>query len=258
MEINQLMIIPDCRQIEASLAVANKYHCGFEYQDFFLPDLLEKEEECEKLLQLYENCGVCNKSTFHGVFFDIVVFSDDPRIRSVSNARVEQSLSQAARLGAKGCVFHTNYTPNFLLQSYRKNWVSRNAAFWREKLKAYPQMEIYLENMFDVDWILLEQLAKEMSDEPRFGVCLDYAHAHAFGKSEEIEQWVTALAPYVKHIHINDNDLASDLHLTIGEGMIDWEGFARLYQKYLSNASVLIELRGFDKIEKSLEMIRRL
>ena len=63
------------------------------------------------------------------------------------------------------------------------------------------------------------------------------------------------LAPYVKHIHINDNDFRQDLHLAVGDGDIDWARFKIYYETYFPEATVLIEVTGMDKITRSLEYL---
>lgn len=259
MKIDRLLIIPDPEKMEQSIALAEEYGCGFEYNDFYLPQLLDDAEACEKRVRFYKDrCDLPAYTTMHGAFFDVTVFSDDPKILAVSDERVEQSLRIARLLGAKAVVFHTNFVPNFHADYYHKNWVERNVSYWKEKLETYCDIDIYIENMFDMSYELLEKLAERLSSYPNFGVCLDYAHAHAFGEAGKIEEWVKALSPYVKHIHINDNDLRNDLHLGIGEGKIDWKRFKMFYETYFSQASVLVEMKGTDAAEKSLRYLQML
>lgn len=115
-----------------------------------------------------------------------------------------------------------------------------------------------MENMFDTDPELLAKLAERMADVPNFGVCFDYAHAQVFGDENRMEEWVKMLAPYVKHLHINDNDLRSDLHLPLGEGKIDWNKFRQFYESYFSQASVLIEVTGLERAKRSLQFLEQL
>jgi sugar phosphate isomerase/epimerase len=259
MKIEHLLIIPDYENIEASLRLAKQYGCGFEYNDFFNPDLLDQEKQLRDVMHCYqtlpERPAYC---TSHGAFLDITVFSDDARIRQVSDERVEQSLQIAAELGVEGVIFHTNYMPNLRLDSYRDSWVESNRSYWLEKAVRYPKLNIYMENMFDMDWTLLARLGEAMQETANFGICLDYAHAYAFGREEEIGDWVRELAPYIRHIHINDNDLRSDLHLPLGEGKIDWRRFRQYYEEYFPDSSVLIEVKGIENIERSLEYLRQL
>lgn len=257
MEFKQLLIIPEINELDRSYDLAEKYNCKFEYQDFFMPAVLDDDELSRGIVRKFKN-KTMSDSTFHGAFFDVTIFSDDPKIKAVSDERVVQSLKIANDLGTKGIVFHTNYITNFNLESYRINWVKRNVDYWKEKLEQFPNIEIYIENMFDDTPELLATLGEAMKDEKRFGICFDYAHAHVFGDETKIDEWVEALAPYTKHMHINDNDFVSDLHLPVGSGKIDWMKFKQNYEKYFYNASVLIEHKNNNNIEKSLEYLNSL
>lgn len=259
MKIGRLLIVPDREQIEKSIRLAKQYDCSFEYNDFYLPAVLDNEMQTDEIISAYlklkelpENC------TLHGAFFDVTPFSDDPRIVEVSDLRIEQSLCTARKIGAKAVVFHTNFVPNFMVDYYCENWVERSELYWKEKLEKYSDINIYIENMFDMSYVLLEKLARRLSVYANFGVCFDYAHAHAFGDETKIEEWVKALAPYIRHVHINDNDFAADLHLALGEGRIDWKDFKYYYETYFPQASVLVEMKDLAAAEKSLEYIRGL
>lgn len=202
--------------------------------------------------------GMPGYCTLHGAFLDVTVFSDDSLIARASDYRVEQSLTIAKRLGAKGVVFHTNYIANFKTDSYRDSFVKKNAVYWSEKLLKYPDIQIYMENMFDDTPELLVGLAEELKGYKNFGVCFDYAHAHVFGNPDEIGLWVRTLAPYVKHLHINDNDFRQDLHLAVGDGKIDWKLFKNFYENFFPDATVLIEVNSMEKIRKSLDFLESL
>lgn len=258
MKVQQILMIPDPEQPEKSLKIAQKYSCGFEYNDFYTPSFLENQECVDKRIEQYRAQNVPGPHTMHGAFLDVTVFSDDPRMVRVSDERVVQSLEIARRLGVCAVIFHTNYISNFHSESYRHTWLKRNETYWAKKLEEYPDVNIYMENMFDMSCDLLAQLARRLSGYSNFGVCFDYAHAHAFGDSTQMEDWVKTLAPYVRHIHINDNDLYEDCHQALGEGAIDWKQFKYYYETYFQKASVLVEMKDLDATEKSLEYLLQL
>ena len=41
----EISVIPEYNRLDESVAVAEKYNAHFEYNDFFLPALLDDEEE---------------------------------------------------------------------------------------------------------------------------------------------------------------------------------------------------------------------
>ena len=64
------------------------------------------------------------------------------------------------------------------------------------------------------------------------------------------------LAPYIRHMHINDNDLFDDLHLPVGTGKINWEQFTREVTGHGVDASVLVEVSGVEKQRRSLNYMK--
>lgn len=258
MLMKEIYIIPDRKCIAESLGLTEEYQALFEYNDFFLPSVLDDEKCLNDRKNFYMSLPrKRHKDLLHGAFFDVTVHSEDPLIRDVSELRVRQSMDIAEELGIRGVIFHTNRIPNFRTVSYENHWLDSNEIFWRKILSEYPNLEVLLENMFDEEPNLLAELAERFTDEPRFGVCFDYAHAQVFGKSHEIENWVEKLMPYVKHMHINDNDLKSDLHQAIGEGRIDWARYNKFMERWSVNCSVLIEVNGIEVQKKSLQFMKK-
>lgn len=249
----RLYCIPKTDRLSDYMAFSKKYHAGFEYNDFFLPSVLDEPEKVESLIRMYLSLDRDrSQDTLHGVFLDICINSDDSSIYAASDRRIHQSMDIAMRLGVKAVIFHTNHIPNFRLQSYRENWLARNVRYWKVLLQEYPDLEIYIENMFDEEPDLLCALAKKMADEPRFGVCYDFAHAYI--SHTPLAEWNHALAPYTSHLHINDNDKLEDTHQPVGTGSLPWD----TYQAFISEMSaaklpsVLIEVRTYEDLIASV------
>lgn len=253
----KFLIIPKLDELEKSLALAEEYGFGFEYNDFFIPDVMDNEKLTDDIVSRYKAHKLPEYCTMHGAFFDVLVFSSDKKIRRISEERIITSLDIARKIGAKGVVFHTNHNPDLNSEVYVRGWFDSNESFWRKVLPKYPDLEIYMENMFDRTPDMLCGLAKRLADIPNFGVCFDYAHAAVYGT--DIDSWVDAVSPYVKHIHINDNDLKDDLHLAVGDGKIDWEHFKLCLEEKLSSAkTVLIETSSIENQRRSAEFLAKL
>lgn len=117
----------------------------------------------------------------------------------------------------------------------------------------YPEQMIYIENMFDDSPDMLLRLCELMSDEPSFKVCLDVAHAFISGKP--IKNWYNAFKNKTGHLHINDNDAEQDLHLPVGSGKFNWSEFDSWCKSSEINPSVLVEVRGYKDLIKSVEFM---
>lgn len=251
--MKQFLIIPNISGLDKSLDLAEKYSLGFEFNDFFYPDILDNEAKLDEIAGAYLRHRLPDFRTSHGAFFDVITCSPDKRISEIGDMRVRQSIAAARKAGACAVVFHTNYNPFLNSPAYIADWLDKNAAYWGKILGEYPDVNIYLENMFDSSPDIMQALAERLRTYKSFGLCLDIAHASL--TDIPLSEWVNSLGKYVRHLHINDNDLKSDLHLAVGDGLIDWNEFYRLYEQYLERASVLIETSSY---ENQLRSVQRL
>lgn len=252
--MSNIYLIPIQEEIEKSCCLAEEWNASFEYNDFFPPNILDDEKKKREIISLYKAIGRdTTKDTLHGAFFDITVHSEDKKIREVSRKRIYESMEIAEELDVKAVIFHTNFIPGFELKIYKDMWVEENLKFWEEVLLRYPRRNIYLENMFDQSPELLGRLSSKIRNK-RFGICFDYAHGAI--STTPLKKWVHELSPYIKHIHINDNDYKQDLHLPIGEGLIDWKEYNNQMIIHHINCPVLLEVKGIEKQKKSLKYMK--
>lgn len=251
-----LHVIPDKANLQESLKFIKENQCAYEYNDFFLASILDDKKKQLEIIEYYAKVrSDFSKDTMHGAFLDVTVHSSDAKIREISQLRVRQSMDIAKEMGLRGVVFHTNRLYGFRDAVYLKNWKETNKRFFASICKEYPNQQIFMENMFDEAPDVLCGLVEEMTDYGNFGVCLDYGHGVI--SDTPAKEWVKQLAPYVRHMHINDNDLENDLHLAVGSGQINWKDFQRELEEYKINASILIEVAGIENQKKSLEYMKK-
>lgn len=244
--MKKIYLIPDGTQLEESVKLAEQCGAGFEYNDFFLPAVLDDTQKIMERIDAYAKVrSDFSDDTMHGAFLDVTLHSTDPLIREISQRRVRQSMEIAKEMGLRGVVFHTGRLYGFREPGYLANWQNTNETFFRKLLEEYPAQEVWIENMFDEAPDVMAELAERMKDCPGFGICLDYSHAVLYGGDPA--DWMAALAPYIRHIHINDNDLKNDSHFAVGSGSMDWQTYQALMQQYQVEASVLVEVTGVKK-----------
>ncbi len=253
--MKRLEIIPNYNEIEQSVALAKQYDCAFEFNDFYFPEVLDDRKRQEQIINHYAKYHPnFSEDTIHGAFLDIVVHSADSAIRDISKKRVRQSMEIAKQMQVRGVVFHTGRLANFRQEAYLSNWIQKNSIFFRQIAAEFPEQDIYMENMFDEAPDMLARLAECMKDAPNFAVCLDYAHAALTPHDQE--EWVRQLAPYIRHMHLNDNDLKDDLHQAVGDGKINWKAFQSYVNQYHLQSSVLVEVNDIKKQRQSLEYMK--
>ena len=255
--MRNFLIIPRINNLDESLKLAEEYGFGFEYNDFFVPDIMDDKEKKKEIISTYKSVKLPAYNTMHGAFFDVIIFSEDRKICEVADYRIRESIETALEIDAKGVVFHTNHTPMLKSDFYISGWLDKNSEYWSHICDEYKDIDIYIENMFDDTPMMLKKLSENLSDKKNFGVCLDYAHAHVFG--DNADDFVKELSSFTKHIHINDNDLEADLHLAVGDGKIDWNIFKKCFEDSFENVkSVLIETSDINSQRKSAEYLKTL
>lgn len=237
--MKKLLVIPDFKNIDDSIRLARGYDAGFEYNDFNYARSLDDEAFCEKTVNEYKSYKLPDYTTNHGAFIDVLPYSTDKKIKEISIHRINQSIEITRKIGAKSVVFHLNYNPFLNSESYIQCFIKQNINIWENILQCNSDVNIYLENMFEQDPYIIKKVAKALSEYDNFGLCLDWSHAVLSKTNPQI--WAEELKEYVKHIHLNDNDLKVDTHLAWGSGEINRSQFYNCYDKYLSDATILIE-----------------
>jgi len=234
------------------LAVNEDY--GIEIADLSFASNIEKNKT--KILKFYESKLKDFKGiiSFHGVFHDINVTSMDPLILKVVKARIIDNIRTAIRLNAKFIIFHTNFFPLILNETYKTHWINANAKFWKEIIKKY-NITVLLENMFDTEPDLILKLMNKVNSN-KFKVCLDLGHYNVFSKVP-LEEWIKKLREHIKYLHLNDNLGDRDSELPVGKGNIQWKKFTNLLQKYNLKPYVTIEVENYIKTKKSIDYMKK-
>lgn len=258
---NEISIIPNYKNYEKSIELAKKWHAYFEWNDFFSPSLLDDRDELSQRIFFWkkimaENNMQKKKHTLHGAFLDVTLHSMDSKIAEVSKYRLQQSMEIADELDARAVIIHSGLLKGFEDEQYIDNWLNTGEMVIKEFFDRFPNLNIYMENMFDEHPYHLQNLAKRLNSSKRFGICLDYAHACLYGGN--VKEWFEALLPYIKHMHINDHDGVADRHQCVGKGVTDWGVWCQQIKEYNYNGSILIEVNGVENQNESLEYLHKL
>lgn len=255
-QMNNFLVVSLEKTLEEHVKLARDYNVALEINDFYDPDVLDNPGRIEEIINRYKHIGIPAGSTMHGAFFDVILHSRDSFVRNNSRLRMKQSLDIAVKLGVNAVVFHTNYNPEIIGEDYECCVIERNAEYLKELLEAYPSINIYLENMFDDSPRILLEISKRLSNYKNYAICFDYGHALIYG--DDICYWVKEIAPFVRHLHINDNDLKKDLHKAIGTGAVNWNQFASFYHQFFLDCSVLVENYDYRDQKISLDFLNTL
>ena len=103
-------------------------------------------------------------------------------------------------------------------------WLERSRTVWRG-LPERAGAPLFLENIYDPSPAVLPALLGAL-DERGTGICFDAGHWHCFsgghGK-KDMADWIRAYSPYLRHLHLHDNDGTQDTHLGLGKGQVPLE-----------------------------------
>lgn len=252
--MGNIHIIPNLQQIEKTMRLVEQYGVQFEYNDFFNPEILINNKKIAEIINHYKSLGRdCSSDMLHGAFYDVTVVSQDPDIKRISQDRINRSMDAAQRLGVKGVIIHTNYIVGFNNDFYVNGWIDGNAEYFCSVLEKYPELNIYMENMWDDNPFILKKLYDKIHN-PRFGICFDVAHANLHPLS--MDNWFEELGEGIRHIHINDNDGICDSHEVVGSMSVNWRQYDKCIRIHSLDASVLIEMNDLNKAEASLLFLR--
>jgi sugar phosphate isomerase/epimerase len=246
---------PDSDSFAEFLAFAKERSHNLEIASFAYSNVLDTNWEeiladHQQKLQGFE--GVIS---LHGVIQEMIVHSRDKRIREVAEKRIRLNLEIAKALNARYVVFHGNFNPLIRQESYRRNWIERNAEFWSEVLDKYDDLTVLLENLWEPGPEVFKRLL-EKAKSPRLKICFDTGHANVFSQVG-LEEWLFALAENIAHVHVNDNDGEDDYELAPGEGNINWQEFSELLAKHRLAPNIVFEVGTLDRTVQSIEYFRK-
>ena len=225
------------------VALAEQHGLGIEMMAFAFPDVLDGDwrglvTEYKALL------AHVPLRAMHGPFFDMSPGSLDRQVNALVMARYRQALDIAAELAVQTVVFHANFIASLRTSEYRAGWTKRNVAFFAEiaPYAAERGVTIVIENMWEFDPAIIVDVLREV-DHPSVRACLDVGHAHLFS-AVPLEQWLEVAGPFLRHIHLNNNDGLVDVHRALADGVLDY-------------ADILPQLRALpNAVTMTLEMDR--
>ena len=238
---------------DALLEYAKEHRYNLEFTAFYYPRFLDAN--LQEILKDYQQKlhGFKGAISVHGAAIDLVIHSEDEKVREVAKQRIFQSLEIARKLKAKHVVFHGNFNPLKKSKSYESNWTERNVIFWSEVLEKYPST-VVLENTFDPMPEMLRTLLDEVNSS-RLKICLDVGHINVWSKVP-VEEWIAVLGEDIRCMHIHDNKGDADSHLVPGKGSINWQEFSDLIAKYQIDPDIVFEVRMVEETIQSLNYFR--
>jgi sugar phosphate isomerase/epimerase len=194
----------------------------------------------------------------HAPWAGINIATPSPSLRHAVLKRLTKSIVLAGQLDCRLWLFHpgskTGLSHFYPDEDWQLHLESVRALL---RVARNEGVEIAIENTPEP----FPSLMKSVDDFRRFydeleddiGMVLDVAHANL---NNQIQAFTEEFSAKIIHMHVSDNDGASDLHRGIGYGNIDWTNVAKLVKD--ANYGNLIVIESTDHIEESAQTLRRL
>jgi sugar phosphate isomerase/epimerase len=250
--MDKIILSTERHDLAAHRQWAEEMGFGLELQAFSDPKLLSggwQEVVNEHRQQL---AGFNGPLGLHGAFYDMVSASLDPEIVALTRKRYRQNLHIAAELSVAYIVFHVNYMGILKLPNYRPSWHQRQVEFWRPFSEEATTLglTVLLENLWEDDPELITNILQEVNN-PHLRACLDIAHATLFS-TISADTWIEHLAPHICCCHLNNHDGQMDLHLPLGEGVVDYRPILNTLRHLPGPPYFVLEMNNQQRMAASL------
>jgi sugar phosphate isomerase/epimerase len=196
--------------------------------------------------------------TLHAPFMDLSPGSPDPDVRSLSKNRFEQMLRLVPVFKPKTVVCHTGYDWK-RYWNMKDSWIENSLGIWSwlgSRIRDVGS-RLLLENVYEYDPDDILTLLRQLEDQS-VGFCLDVGHQNVFGRSP-LKKWVNDLGPYLKQLHLHDNEGECDDHLGLGKGNIDFQDLFYLLKSPLHEHFIItLEPHKEKDFRVSIEYLKRM
>lgn len=162
-------------------------------------------------------------------FWYLMANTKGPEDVALKDLMIRRSVEATTMLESKLMVIHTQsifdaegYNPE-KTHIYNKVFLSEMG-----ELAAKAGLALAIENVFPIPGAIghacypeeMAELMQELND-PLFGICWDFGHANM--AQVDHEQALEIIAPWLRHIHVNDNKAKTDEHTIPGYGTVPWD-----------------------------------
>lgn len=226
---------------------AREYGFGLEIAEYCTAWNIDRRFELTDS-RVQESLQGISRSILHAPSNELFPCAIDEKARELAAYRYRQAIDLAKRYGSKKVVIHGGYHP---WMYYPVWYVGQSVSFWKDFLKEDPGVEIVLENVLETQPDLILEILEGV-DDPRLRMCFDVGHINAYSYIP-IMDWLETCAPWIGHIHVNNNDGRQDLHQGLQDGIIPMKELLQRIESLCQEATITLEMT---QTKSSLEWLR--
>ena len=176
--------------------------------------------------------------SLHAPFLDVNLASLSPSMRRASLKHLLRSLEKAGRLECRAWVVHGGTYPHRRVKGLAQRLGLSSIA----KLAAAAEdlgVEVLVENSPSFEGCLFVKAREALEAlKGRARLCLDVGHANI---SKQVDEFLGEASELIAHVHAHDNDGLQDLHLTPGDGSVDWRRVVEALKGLGFKGAVVVE-----------------
>lgn len=194
--------------------------------------------------------------TLHGPFFDLVPGGMDKKILQATRERLKQIFDLVPIFEPKTLVSHTGYDRKRYFNT-QDLWLETALETWAPLVRGLhgTGTTLVIENVYEKTPRMLLKLLRGLNSE-KVGFCFDAGHMNVFSEMN-MEEWLDALGPFLKQLHLHDNDGTWDQHWAIGAGKIPFEVLFRVVNTHKIKPVVTLEAHHEDWLWESLDALSK-
>ena len=200
-----------------SCTLAEEYGVGLEIAEYCTASNMDVNfADTDKIVR--EEMKSAGRFTFHFPFNELCPAAIDPIVLDITKKRYMQAVNTALGYGITRFVVHSGYIP---LVYYKEWFTEKSIEFWRGFLSELDRdVTFCYENVMEDSPDMPYDIVSAVND-ARFGLCLDVGHSATIVSNTHPRDWIKKYGSRLYHMHIHNNDGKMDLHMPLGDGILD-------------------------------------
>jgi sugar phosphate isomerase/epimerase len=192
--------------------------------------------------------------TLHGPFYDLVPGGMDKKILRASRERLKEAFDLIPVFEPLSIVCHAGYDSS-RYHEVEDEWLETAIETWTPFVKDLEGTgtTLMLENVYEETPGMTLKLLNGLDTE-KVGFCFDTGHMNALSETNT-EGWLKVLGPFLRELHLHDNDGTRDDHLAIGAGNIDFDSVFEYVEENHLSPIITLEAHKEKWIWQSLKVL---
>jgi sugar phosphate isomerase/epimerase len=212
------------------------------------------EKEFSRIASILHQEGL--SVTLHAPFYDLAPGAMDTLILKATRERLKQIFDLIPLFNPKTLVCHSGYDKKRYYNDQRP-WLATSLETWTPLIEnlSGTQTVLVIENVYEKNPDILLSLLDGL-DKGKSGFCFDTGHMNAFSDTS-MQGWLHTLGPYIRQLHLHDNDGTWDRHWALGAGKIDFEALFEYMNAAAIEPVITVEAHREDWMWSSFEALSR-